>query len=69
MKKNVGSVDRIIRFILGIILVVLGLIYQTTLAWIGLIVGVVLLTTAAMNFCPLYTVIKTSTLKQAETKQ
>ncbi len=50
MKKNVGSIDKIIRIILAIIIGALGYYYQT---WWGL-VAIVPLATAFMNFCPLY---------------
>ncbi len=50
MKKNVGSIDKIIRVILAIIIGALGYYYQT---WWGL-VAIVPLATAFMNFCPLY---------------
>jgi hypothetical protein len=50
MKKNVGSIDKIIRIILAIIIAVLGYYYQT---WWGLL-AIVPLVTAFMNFCPLY---------------
>ena len=50
MKKNVGSIDKIIRIILALIIGALGYYYQT---WWGL-VAIVPLATAFMNFCPLY---------------
>ncbi len=50
MKKNVGSIDKIIRIILAIIIGALGYYYQT---WWGL-VAIVPVATAFMNFCPLY---------------
>ncbi len=53
MKKNVGSIDKIIRVILAIIIGALGYYYQT---WWGL-VAIVPLATAFMNFCPLYPIL------------
>ena len=50
MKKNVGSIDKIIRIILALIIGALGYYYQT---WWGL-VAIVPIATAFMNFCPLY---------------
>lgn len=54
MKSNVGGIDRILRIVLGLVLVALALT-GTIGAW-GWI-GVVPLATAALGFCPLYTVL------------
>ncbi len=62
MKKNVGSVDKIIRIILGIVIIAYGIIESS---WWGL-VGLVPLLTAFMGFCPLYAPFKISTDKKAE---
>jgi len=54
--KNMGSVDRLVRAILGVALIAayfLGWL-SGTLAVIGLIVGIVMLATAAMGSCPPY---------------
>jgi len=59
MKKNMGKADRIIRAIAGLLIGAAGIYYQS---WWGL-VGVVLLATAAMNFCPLYLPFRISTRK------
>ena len=61
MKKNVGSSDRIVRIVLGIVVVASGLFLQS---WWG-ILGLVLLLTAGLNFCPLYSVIGLSTTKKS----
>ncbi len=60
MKKNLGSVDRKIRIVAGVVLLAVGLISQS---WWGLI-GLVPLLTAGINFCPLYTVLGFSTIKK-----
>ena len=62
MKKNVGSVDKIVRIILGIIIAGLGYYYQS---WWGL-VAIVPLATAFMNFCALYPIFGISTCKKAQ---
>lgn len=54
--KNLGSIDRTIRTILGVLLVIAAVVLQVTtgaLWWLGL-VGAVLLGTAAISTCPLY---------------
>lgn len=51
MKTNVGGIDRILRIVIGLVLV--GLTLSGTIgAWGWL--GLVLVATAAIGFCPLY---------------
>jgi hypothetical protein len=54
MKTNVGGVDRILRIVIGLVLI--GLAVTGTIGAWGWI-GVVPLATAAMGFCPLYTML------------
>lgn len=69
MPVNVGSADRIIRIVLGLILVLLPYVtdlalWSSPIASIGLpIVGVVLVATALFRFCPLYRLIGVRTCK------
>jgi hypothetical protein len=56
MTANVGSADRIIRIIVGIVLLAFAALYQGEWRWVGLI-GIVPIATALMRFCPLYTVL------------
>ena len=56
MKVNVGSVDRVIRVIVGLALLSLVFLLNGEIRWIGLI-GVIPLLTAVVSFCPLYTVL------------
>ncbi|MEW6313033.1 MAG: DUF2892 domain-containing protein [Pseudomonadota bacterium] len=51
MKANVGGVDRIVRITAGIVL--LALFALDTTRWWGLI-GIVLLATGLLSWCPLY---------------
>lgn len=65
MKPNVGQNDRIIRFVVGIILLLAGLFAVTgALQVILVILGAILLVTAALRFCPLYLPFKINTLKK-----
>ncbi|MBB5355607.1 hypothetical protein HNR43_001582 [Anoxybacillus mongoliensis] len=62
MKANVGSVDRMIRFILGVAL--LGLFFlEGNIKYVG-ILGVVLIATAFIRFCPLYVPFRINTTKK-----
>jgi cytoskeletal protein RodZ len=56
--NNMGRPDRIARFVLGALLIVLTLT-GTIGAW-GWI-GIVPIATAALNFCPLYTLLGVNT--------
>ena len=54
MKKNEGTIDRVIRIVAGLVL--LSLVFvgpQTALGWIG----IVPLLTGLIGFCPLYTML------------
>lgn len=64
--KNVGSVDRGVRALIGVIALVLAfttLGVMTGSLWgiVAAMVGVVMLGTAAMGMCPLYIPFKLST--------
>jgi hypothetical protein len=50
MKTNVGTIDRIIRVILGLGILGAGYYFKN---WLGLI-GIVPLLTAFVGFCPAY---------------
>jgi hypothetical protein len=56
MKSNVGSIDRVIRVVLGLGLLSAVFWLQGSVRWFGLI-GLVPLFTAIFSFCPLYTVL------------
>ncbi|HMS27879.1 MAG TPA: DUF2892 domain-containing protein [Burkholderiaceae bacterium] len=55
MNKNVGSTDRIIRAIVGIVLLALASMGNFgAYAWVGYVLGAVMLGTAAIGWCPPY---------------
>lgn len=60
MKKNVGTVDQVIRIILGIALLSLLFILDGNIKYIGLL-GIVLLLTGFIRFCPLYPLFRINT--------
>ncbi len=65
MKLNESNTDRIVRAVVGIVLLYLGLgVFSGPLAIVVDILGVVMLATAALGFCPLYALINFSTLKK-----
>jgi hypothetical protein len=60
MKKNMGKADKILRFIVGLVLISLVFIGpKTPWGWIGLIP----LLTSFVGWCPLYVPLKWSTIK------
>jgi len=60
MTKNVGSADRIVRVILGLVILSYLFIGEGNARFLGLI-GLVPLLTAAMGNCPLYSLIGLNT--------
>jgi hypothetical protein len=58
LKRNVGSVDRLLRIVIGLALLSLTVIGPKTM-W-GLI-GLIPLGTALLSLCPLYSVLGVST--------
>ncbi|MDV2858951.1 MULTISPECIES: YgaP family membrane protein [Oceanimonas] len=54
MEKNVGSIDKVIRIVVGLALIAMVFVGpQTPWGWIG----VIPLITAFVNFCPLYKIL------------
>lgn len=65
MKTNESKTDRIIRVIVGIILLALGFfgVVGGALLWVAYIVGAILVLTGIVGFCPLYALLKINTNK------
>ena len=65
MKPNVGGLDRTLRIIGGVVLIVLSLIVMrpTIFLVIGLIIGIALLLTGLFRFCGLYPLLGINTCK------
>ncbi len=56
--KNVGTVDRILRIVVGLVCIALVFVGpQTPWGWIG----IVPLVTALLSWCPLYTLLGVNT--------
>jgi hypothetical protein len=53
MTANMGSIDRIVRAIVGLALLSLVFLLEGGVRWFGLI-GIVPLVTAALGWCPAY---------------
>lgn len=65
MTPNVGNIDRILRAVVGVVLLALALFGSLSSFgfWIALIIGVAMLATSTMRFCPAYTVLGFKTCK------
>jgi len=50
MKANIGTVDRVVRVIVGLVIIGAGIYFRS---WWGLI-GLLPLLTAGIRFCPVY---------------
>lgn len=65
MKSNVGTIDKVVRILLAVLISVL---YFTgtvsgTLAYILLALGAIFLLTSLVGFCPIYRLVGVSTCK------
>lgn len=58
LKKNVGNMDSIIRVVLGTLIIALGLYFDSYWGFIGLIPVI----SGAISFCPIYRVLRMSTM-------
>ena len=72
MERNVGTIDRVIRIVLGIVLVALGLSHTVTggLAVAAYVVGAVALVTGVVRYCPAWSILgmRTCPLKPSPNK-
>jgi hypothetical protein len=57
MVPNVGTTDRILRLIIGVVAIAMGIIYDTWWGWIGILPII----TAIIGWCPIYAPLHIST--------
>lgn len=60
MKCNVGSIDRLLRVSIGLIIAIIGVVFDS---WWGLL-GIPLIATGLFRFCLLYIPFKISTAEK-----
>lgn len=60
--SNVGTLDRILRSVIGLALIIAPLLaaWPTLALMVSVLVGVVLLGTATVGFCPIYAALSLS---------
>jgi hypothetical protein len=63
MTKNIGKTDKIVRIVLALFIAALDFFKVVTVefSWVLPVVAIVLLLTALINFCPLYSLLGKST--------
>ncbi|MCZ2460820.1 MAG: DUF2892 domain-containing protein [Chitinophagales bacterium] len=68
MKSNIGSTDKIVRILLAIVIAVLYFtkVISGTTGIILLVLGVILLLTALINFCPIWAMLGINTKKKKD---
>jgi len=71
MERNIGSIDRVIRGLIGVALITVFFVAPPANVYLGygaLVVGLVLLGTAVFAWCPPYALlgIKTCSIKNAD---
>lgn len=61
-QKNIGSIDRILRVVVGVALLAAFFLTPATSAWhYAYLIGIVPLLTGLMSSCPLYSILGLST--------
>ena len=50
MKANIGTIDRVLRALIGLGIIGLGIYFHT---WLGLVGGIIFLT-SVFSYCPIY---------------
>jgi len=63
MKSNVGGIDRVLRGVVGIALVLAGFLLGLTSPWnwVAMGAGAVMVLTSVVKFCPLYPILGVNT--------
>jgi hypothetical protein len=66
MKKNVGTVDKVIRIMVAVVVVALYFtnVISGTLAYVLLALSAIFVLTSILNFCPIYYLLSLSTRKK-----
>lgn len=65
MQANVGSTDRIIRIVLGLVLVALFFVVAAPWKYVALVAGLVAIATGLFRFCGLYRLLGINTCRAA----
>ena len=68
MKKNLGSTDKVIRYILAIVALLIGFLSGVSgfLQGVFISVALILIGTSLVSFCPLYAIVGLKTCKNEQ---
>ena len=68
MKKNLGSTDKVIRYILAIVALFIGFLSGISgfLQGVFISVALILIGTSLLSFCPLYAIVGLKTCKNEQ---
>ena len=64
MKRNIGTIDRLVRLVAGITLMTIGVV---TGAWWGLLLGLLPIAAAGAGYCPPYALLGIDTARREHT--
>lgn len=62
MNKNIGKTDKIIRIVVGLVIIGFGI---ATNSWLG-VIGLIPIGTALIGLCPLYSLLNMNTICDKE---
>lgn len=65
MAINIGKTDKGVRLLVGLLAILAGIVFKS---WWG-IVGLVLIATAVINWCPIYTLFGINTFMSKSTRK
>jgi len=66
MVPNVGSTDRLVRYVLAVVFLLIALFGSSGIwAWVFGLLGIVMVVTATLNFCPIWAMFKVNTRGKA----
>ncbi len=71
MNCNVGGAERVIRIVMGIVLVAIGLFAPLSTVWqtLAFVVGAIALVTGLIRFCPVSALLGVNTCRQQPRNQ
>lgn len=66
MKKNMGTIDKVIRILIAVVIAILFFtkVIEGVLGIVLLVLAVIFVLTSLIGFCPLYTPLKINTGKK-----
>lgn len=66
MRKNIGNSDKFLRIMAGILalIIVMGNVVEGTSMWIFLSVGLIMVVSSSLEFCPAYALFGINTCKK-----